>query len=79
MHLARRGILAPEHISLICTDIEHSFIWNRPKIAHIQWNYVPIIRRISQWANNTAKGKEDLKQSHQKASLFEGDTIGPVN
>ena len=79
MHLARRGILAPEHISLICTDIEHSFIWNRPKIAHIQWNYGPIIRRISQWANNTAKGKEDRKQSYQKASLFEGDTIGPVN
>ncbi len=79
MHLARRGILAPDHISLICTDIEHSFIWNRPKIAHIQWNYGPIIRRISQWANNTAKGKEDRKQSYQKASLFEGDTIGPVN
>lgn len=79
MHLARRGILAPDHISMICNDSEHSFIWNLPKIAHIQWNYGPIIRRITQWANNTAQGKEDLKVSHVKASLFEGDTIGPAN
>ncbi|GAG99275.1 unnamed protein product, partial [marine sediment metagenome] len=34
-HLAQHGILAPAHVSLICTDPDPTFSWCRPSIAHL--------------------------------------------
>ncbi|MDB4537522.1 substrate-binding domain-containing protein [Akkermansiaceae bacterium] len=76
--LASRGIKIPEDVSLICTDADPSFAWCEPSIAHIRWDYPPVVRRIVQWANNIAQGKKDLRQTLTKAELIEGGTIGPV-
>lgn len=78
LHLAQRGLFAPHNISLFCFDHEETFDWTRPKIADITWDHRPIIRRIIQWANNTAQGKDDRKKSYVKAVLNEGGTIGPA-
>lgn len=78
-HLIRRGLRIPEDISLICTDGHQTFRWCRPSVAHIEWDSRPIVRRVLRWADNIAKGKSDLRQSHTKASFISGGTIGPVN
>ena len=78
VHLAQKGILAPKHISLFCNDMEQSFTWTRPEISHIRWDHRPTVRRVVQWANHVAHGKEDRKKSYINAALYEGGTIGPV-
>ena len=74
--LASRGIKIPKDVSLICTDADPSFAWCEPSIAHIRWDYQPVVRRIGQWANNVAKGKEDYRQTLTKAEFIKGRTIG---
>jgi DNA-binding LacI/PurR family transcriptional regulator len=77
--LARRGIFAPENISLICTDASPAFQWCQPAISHIQWDQKPLVRRIVRWAENIAKGKKDLRQTSTKASLIQGATMGSID
>lgn len=75
-HLARHGILAPEHVSLICADPDPTFDWLSPSIAHIHWDSRLLVRRIVSWANDVARGKEDRRHSVIKAEFVEGGTIG---
>ena len=75
----RNCIRVPEDLSLVCTDPDPSFTWCQPSIAHIRWDYQPVIRRIVQWANNVAKGKEDHRQTLTKAEFIEGGTIGQAS
>ncbi|MDA7870998.1 substrate-binding domain-containing protein [Akkermansiaceae bacterium] len=75
-HLAQRGILAPKHVSLICTDPDPTFAWSIPTIAHIKWRTPPIVRRVVRWTNNIARGKNDRRQSFTKAEFIEGGTVG---
>jgi DNA-binding LacI/PurR family transcriptional regulator/biotin operon repressor len=77
-HLAQRGIVAPSHVSLICSDPDHTFSWSKPTIAHIRWDHGPVVRRVVQWVNNIAKGKNDLRQTLTKAEFVEGGTVGRV-
>lgn len=77
-HLARRGILSPEHVSLICTDHDSTFAWCRPSIAHIHWDSAPLVRRVVRWAGNISRGIDDRRQTFSKSTFFEGGTIGPV-
>ena len=77
-HLSRRGINAPQDISLISNDYTESFDWTRPSVAHIQWDYRPTIRRVMQWLKNISQGREDRKRSYTKANFHDGDTIGPA-
>jgi DNA-binding LacI/PurR family transcriptional regulator len=77
-HLARMGILAPQHISLVCADPDPAFEWFSPSIAHIRWDSRLVVRRLVYWANNVALGKEDRRQNLVKAEFLEGGTIGPV-
>ena len=77
-HLARRGMIAPEQISLICTDYHMVFPWCFPSIAHIGWDSRPVIRRVIRWAENVSRGKEDLRQTSTNARLIAGGTVGPV-
>ena len=73
--LARRGLRVPQDISLICTD-DPDFAWCQPTVAHIRWEYRPVMRRAVRWANNVSQGKEDLRQSFTKAEFVEGGTVG---
>jgi len=77
-HLARHGILAPDQVSLICSDPDSTFAWCRPTIAHFVWDYRPVVRRAVRWVENVAKGKDDLRQTLTKIEIVEGGTMVPV-
>lgn len=77
-YLARHGVVAPQHVSLICCDPNPWFDWYWPSAAHIYWNSAPIVRRIVRWVGNVATGKDDRKQMDVKAVFVEGGTMGPV-
>ena len=77
-HLARRGILAPEGVSLICTDGDPYFESLRPSVAHIRWDSRPWARRIVRWANGIAHGKNDRRQTLTKADFVNAGSIGPA-
>lgn len=77
-HLARRGIIAPRDVSLICDDPDVAFSWCLPVVSHFHWDTRPVVSRVVRWVENVASGKEDLRQSFVKAKFVEGGTIGPV-
>lgn len=77
-YLARKGILAPQQVSLICSDPDPTFGWSFPSVAHIHWETGSVVNRIVQWADNVAKGIEDLRQSKTTAKYVQGGTVGPV-
>ncbi|MCU0780969.1 MAG: substrate-binding domain-containing protein [Akkermansiaceae bacterium] len=77
-HLARRGILSPEHVSLVCCDADPSFPWYLPGVAHIRWDSAPVVRRIARWVEHVARGVDDRRQSDTRAEFVEGGTIGPA-
>lgn len=73
--LLKRGIRVPEDVSLVCNVEDHAFEWNRPVISHFRWEPGAIGRRVLQWADNLAQGKEDFRQVSTKLSFVEGGTI----
>jgi DNA-binding LacI/PurR family transcriptional regulator len=77
-YLARRGIVAPRDISLICHDPDSAFSWCNPPVSHINWEPRPIVNRMVQWVDNIARGKEDRRQNLVEATFVEGGTTGPV-
>jgi DNA-binding transcriptional regulator YhcF (GntR family) len=78
LHLARRGLLAPGNVSLLCLDPSPVFRWHRPSVAHISWDSRPIINQIARWTDNVARGRDDRRQTFTKAGFVEGGTFGPV-
>ena len=77
-HLARRGIIAPRDVSLICDDPDVAFSWCLPVVSHFHWDTRPVVSCVVRWVENVASGKEDLRQSFVKAKFVEGGTIGSV-
>lgn len=75
-HLARRGILAPEHVSLVCADPDPSFSWLQPTVSHIRWDSDPVVQRIVRWAANVSRGRKDLRQTLTPVEFVEGGTMG---
>jgi biotin operon repressor len=78
-YLARRGILAPEHVSLISMDPDPYFDLLDPAPTHISWTFEDLSRRVVRWLDNVARGKEDTRQTFTKAQFIEGGTIRPVS
>jgi DNA-binding LacI/PurR family transcriptional regulator len=70
------GLRVPDDISLVCCDPSPAFEWSRPTVAHINWDSLPVVRRIVRWAANVSQGKPDLRQTLTKAVFVEGGTIG---
>ncbi|MFU8892451.1 MAG: substrate-binding domain-containing protein [Luteolibacter sp.] len=77
-YLARRGIHAPEHVSLICSDPDPAFEWCDPAVSHFCWDRKPVIKRVVEWVDNVAKGKDDRRQMLFDGEFVEGGTIGPA-
>lgn len=78
LHLARRGLFPPRDVSLVCTDsTRDSGLW-APSLARIRWDEDAVVRRITQWVNGVARGKEDKRRTYIEAEFIEGGTIGPV-
>jgi DNA-binding LacI/PurR family transcriptional regulator len=78
MHLAQLGIIPPRDVSLICCDPNPAFAWCKPSIAHFHWEGSLLVRRITRWANNVARGIDDRRLSFTKAEFIEGGTVGPA-
>ena len=77
-HLAQRGVLAPQHVSLVCTAPDPTFEWCQPTIAHLRYDIGPVLRRVVRWTDNVARGKDDRRQSFTKAEFVDGGTVGPA-
>lgn len=77
-HLARRGIFAPQEVSIVCCDPDPTFTWYLPRVAHINWEEQPLIRHIVRWVGNIENGNPDKRQVATKAEFIEGGTIGPA-
>jgi DNA-binding LacI/PurR family transcriptional regulator len=77
-HLAQWGILAPRDVSLVCDDPDPVFAWCQPTVAHINWDGIPVAKRVVRWADNISRGKDDRRQTSIKAELVEGGTLGPA-
>jgi hypothetical protein len=77
-YLAKRGVVVPDHMSLICSDPDPTFPWCHPAISHIRWDYRPLVQRVLRWTDHIACGRSDLKQTLFLAEFVEGGTIGPV-
>ena len=76
--LARRGILAPEQVSLACTDWDPYFEFQQPSIAHFLWDHRPWVRRIVRWVRNVSQGVADTRKSETKTRFIKGASIGLV-
>lgn len=76
-HLAYKGIMAPDQVSMICHDPSPAFSWCCPEISHISFDLNPCIRRVLEWAKNVAANKEDKRQVLSKSVFVRGGTIGP--
>jgi DNA-binding LacI/PurR family transcriptional regulator len=77
-HLARKGIICPRDVSLVCGDPNADFVWMQPTVAHIQWSFEPLARRVVRWLEHLASGKHDRHQTLVNAKFIDGGTIGPV-
>ena len=75
--LLRHGMRVPEDVSLVATDPDPTFHWCKPRIAHITWDSGPLVQRITRWAANVSRGREDRRQTLIKAEFVPGGTIGP--
>ena len=77
LYLAKRGIFAPQDISLISDD-DPTFEWCETPVCCIQWQSKPWINRVVNWVGNVAAGKDDRRRSFTKAKFVERGSIGPV-
>jgi DNA-binding LacI/PurR family transcriptional regulator len=77
LYLAKRGIFAPQDISLISDD-DPTFEWCETRICCIQWQSKPWVNRIVSWVENVANGKDDRCKSFTQAKFVERGSIGPV-
>jgi LacI family transcriptional regulator len=76
--LAKRRLMIPQDVSLICTDYAEIFEWCRPQISHIRWDTQPVVRRVVRWVNKLSRGKADVRQVLTPAKFVRGGTIAEV-
>jgi len=76
--LARRGLRGPEDVSLICGTEDAAFEWADPPIAFFRHDDARIFRRVVQWVENRAAGRQDRGNSTIGVKLIAGDSIAPA-
>jgi DNA-binding LacI/PurR family transcriptional regulator len=76
--LAARGVRVPRDVSLVCDDPDPTFAWQIPTVAHIRWKSDPWARRVTRWADNMARGRDDRRRTLTKAQYIPGGTVGPA-
>jgi DNA-binding LacI/PurR family transcriptional regulator len=76
--LLRKQLRVPEDVSLVSMESDPALEWCRPSVARVRWDQAAVIRRVTAWANNVARGKEDLRETHTRAQFIQGETIGPA-
>ena len=75
---ARRGIMVPEQVSLICTDYDGSLAWCHPPVAHMTWSIQPFVQRIVRWASAVRGGRSYRATTLLPAEFVPGGSTGPV-
>ncbi len=76
-HLAYKGIVAPNQVSMVCHDPSAAFHFCSPAISHIGYDLNPCIRRVLQWVKHVAADKPDHRQALSKSVFVRGGTIAP--
>jgi len=74
-YLAKKGIIAPRDVSLICSDYHPVFEWCDPSVSCIHWSIDPLVRRVIRWVENSKRGKEDRERGFFSANFMEGGSI----
>jgi DNA-binding LacI/PurR family transcriptional regulator len=77
-YLGNRGVLVPNHISLLCSDPDTAFEWCLPTVAHFTWDSRTIIMCVVKWMDNISRGKDDRRKIFTEAWLVPGGTMGPA-
>jgi DNA-binding LacI/PurR family transcriptional regulator len=75
-HLARQGVLAPQHVSLVCCDPDPVFNWFEPAVTHICWDSRQMVRNAVRWVADVANGQNPRRKMYDQSRLVEGGTIG---
>ena len=76
--LAGKGLRVPEDVSIIVGQMEPSFDWCQPPLAHLRWDRAVVARRVVQWASKVKQGKVDIQRSSVPSEFVMGGTVGPV-
>jgi DNA-binding LacI/PurR family transcriptional regulator len=76
-HLGKRGIFAPQDVSIISDD-DPTFEWYEPGVCCIAWHSQPWVSRVVRWVGHIAAGKDDKRQLFSIAKFIEKGTIGPA-
>jgi DNA-binding LacI/PurR family transcriptional regulator len=76
--LAAKRLRVPEEVSLVLMEEHPAFAWCLPSVAHVRWDRLPVLRRVSGWAKNIARGKKDLRETLTPAEFIDGGTLGPA-
>lgn len=76
--LARRGIIVPEQVSLVCTDYDEALAWCHPPVAHMTWSTKPFVQRILRWASAVREGRNYRATTLLPAEFVPGGSTGPV-
>lgn len=78
LFLARRGIMVPQDVSLVCHDPDIVFSWCDPMATHFSWEIGGVAGHVLKWADALAAGKSLTHQALVPATLVGEGTIGPV-
>lgn len=76
--LAARRLRVPDDVSLVCLEDHSSFEWSVPMVTHLFVDRSRWVKRVAQWVDRVAAGKEDQKLTLTEATIVEGGTIGPA-
>ncbi len=76
--LSRRRLAVPEDVSLLVLEDHPAFAWFRPPVSHLRTDSRQWVRRVVQWANNVARGRDDRRETLTHARFIAGGTIGPA-
>ena len=73
--LNRRGLNAPENLSLVAVFLSGSLEWWQPPLAHFRWRRELFTREISHWVKSVARGYPHRKQKLVPCEFVSGGSI----
>ena len=62
-------------VACISTDYHPSFKWCDPKISYIRWDPLMVCRRVMQWVDKMALGKQGTTAPSVTAKFIEGEDL----
>jgi len=71
-YLSRKRGLVFRQVECVSTDYHPSFKWCQPAVPHFYWDPAKAVKRIVQWVNHIAQGKDDRKVKLIEAKFIPG-------